>query len=414
MDESPRGAEGRHSAVLGGNYCEACGQGRLAVLGDVGKVPVRCGVHWAEQVDALASPLGAMTLAFCPDCAYVRNVVFDPDLVVYDTTMDMDLHFSPAFRKFTGELAAHLAGRFGAARKPNGQALPLAGARVLDLGCAQGEFLRALCQDTGCQGTGWDPAYAGPASPDVSGATFHTGFPPRGAQLPEFDAFVSRHWLEHLVDPYQFLADLREQAGDRVVHGYLEVPDAGYDLAGAGWQLIYPHVSYFDAYSLCTMVRRAGWRVDATGTYFSGTLRWVEISANRSADGVELPGLAARDRQLAAIRGLAGRYASERDRWRETIGQLAGEGARPVLWGAGSRSVQFLAAADPDRRLAGVVDVNPRKWGRYLPGGGHRVDSPESLVRVQPRAVILMNPAYQDEIRRSLSELGLDVELLLA
>jgi SAM-dependent methyltransferase len=403
MDERPAWeAEGRRSAVLGED-CSACGRSELVVLADLGKVPVRCGVHWAEQADALASPLGAMTLAYCRHCGYVRNVVFDPDLVVYDTTMDMDLHFSPAFRKFTGELVAHIAGRF-----------PLAGARVLDLGCAQGEFLRALCQRAGCQGTGWDPAYAGPAGADPSGATFHTGFPPRGDQLPEFDAFVSRHWLEHLADPYQFLVDLRERAGDRVVYGYLEVPDAGYDLAGAGWQLIYPHVSYFDAYSLCRIASRSGWQVDATGSYFSGTLRWVEISANRLVERAELPGLAARDRQLAAIRGLAARYAAERDRWRKTIGQLADDGARPVLWGAGSRSVQFLAATDPDRRLAGVVDVNPRKWGRYLPGGGHRVDSPESLVRAQPRAVILMNPAYQDEIRRSLSELGVNAELLLA
>jgi hypothetical protein len=76
--------------------------------------------------------------------------------------------------------------------------------------------------------------------------------------------------------------------------------------------------------------------------------------------------------------------------------------------------VQFLAAADPDRRLAAVVDVNPRKWGRYLPGGGHRVDPPEKLASVRPEAVVVTNPAYQDEIRKSLEELGVTAELLLA
>jgi hypothetical protein len=390
-----------------GHRCDACGEAELVAFADLGRVPVQCGVHWPEQAAALASPAGRMALGYCPECAYVRNLAFDPELVVYDASMDMNLHHSPAFRQLTADLAARLGERFPA------------GARVLDLGCAQGDLLRELCRATGWAGTGWDPAYTGPTGPDPSGAAFHAGFPPRGDALPDYDAFISRHWLEHLTDPYEFLVDLRERLRGRPGYGYLEVPDGHYDLGTAGWQVIYPHVSYFDPYSLCRIITRAGWQVEATGTFFSGTLRWVELSANRPVPagppaGDPLPGLAERDRQLAAIRGLAARYGAERDRWRETIGRLAAAGARPVLWGAGSRSVQFLAAADPDRRLAAVVDVNPRKWGRYLPGGGHRVDPPEKLASVRPEAVVVTNPAYQDEIRKSLEELGVTAELLLA
>jgi len=390
--------------------CDACGERDLSVCADLGTLPVQCGVHWPERAAALASPAGRVTLGYCPGCAYVRNLRFDPQLVVYDTTMDMNLHHSPAFQQLTADLTARLAAR-----------LPLPGARVLDLGCAQGELLRELCRRTGCTGTGWDPAYTGPVGADPSGATFHAGLPPRGDALPDYDAFISRHWLEHLADPYEFLVELRERLAGRPGFGYLEVPDGGYDLGTAGWQVIYPHVSYFDAYSLCRIIARAGWRVEATGTFFSGTLRWAEVSANQPEPAVagagpagELPGLAARDQQLAAIRTLAARYQAERGRWRQVIDRLAAEGARPVLWGAGSRSVQFLAAADPTRQLAAVVDVNPRKWGRYLPGGGHRVDPPEQLAQLQPRTVIITNPAYQDEIRKSLAGLGVTAELLLA
>jgi SAM-dependent methyltransferase len=385
--------------------CDACGDGELSVFADLGEIPVLCGVHWADQAEALASPAGRMELAYCRSCAYVRNLAFQPELMTYDSTMDTNLHHSPAFQKFSAELVAHLTDRFGLR----------GGTRVLDIGCGQGEFLRELCQHAGCAGVGYDAMYAGATGPDPSGAVFHAGYAPRGADLPKYDVVTSRHWFEHLADPYEFLVDLREQAAGRPVYGYLEVPDACYDLATAGWEVIYPHVSYFDAYSLSRIVRRAGWRVEGTGTYFSGMFRWIEISANRDEPPPgELPGRVDRDRQLAAIRQFAARHLAERDRWRQTIVELDAAGSRPVLWGAGSRGVQFLAAVDPHRRLSAVVDVNPRKWGRYLPGGGHRVDPPARLAELRPGTVVITNPAYRDEIGAALAALGVSAELLVA
>jgi SAM-dependent methyltransferase len=346
-------------------------------------------------------------LAYCPSCAYVRNVAFDPSILVYDTTMDTNLHHSPSFQAFSAELVKHLADRYA-----------LAGKRVLDVGCGQGEFLRELCHTAGCTGTGYDAMYAGSDGLDGSGAVFHSGYAPRGQALPEFDMLTSRHWFEHIDDPYEFLADLRDRAGSREVYGYLEVPDAGYDLSTAGWEVIYPHVSYFDAYPLMRIVERAGWRVEDTGTLFGGMFRFMEMSANADPErrryGQPMPGMAERDRQLASIAGFQQRHEAERRAWRDRIGKLANQGARPVLWGAGSRGVQFLSFADTDRRLSAVVDVNPRKWGRYLPVTAHRVDPPETLTRLRPDAVIITNPSYRTEIGEHLRRLGVEAELLVA
>jgi hypothetical protein len=383
-----------------GRTCDACGTAALTPFSDFGDIPVETGLHFATEREALVSPVGRVVLGYCPECAYVRNLAFDDALVDPAAPTDMNLYHSPTFRAFCSELIGDLAAR-----------LPLAGQQVLEIGSAQGEFLRELCQVAGCTGVGYDASYAGPEGPDPSGADLRRGPAPLAGDLPPFDVLVSRFVLEHVADPFGFLARLRTLAGDRQVVAHIQVPDAGYDLSTAGWEVIYPHVSYLNESALCRIATRAGWRVERTGALFSGLIRYVEVSTGpvSTVDIAE-----ARNRQVAAIANFDARHHAERERWRETIRRLADDGARPVLWGAGSRGVQLLNYADSDRRLTAVVDVNPAKWGRYLPVTGHRVDEPATLAGQDVRAVIITNPVYRNEIGKALADLGIAADIAVA
>ena len=143
-------------------------------------------------------------LGSCPGCAYVRNVAFDPTLIGPAAPTDMNLHHSATFRAFCSGLIADLAAR-----------LPLAGRRVLEVGCAQGEFLRELCRVAGCTGVEYDASYAGPEGPDPCGADLRRGPAPLDRDLPGLDVLISRFVLEHVADPYAFLVRLPEHAGGR-------------------------------------------------------------------------------------------------------------------------------------------------------------------------------------------------------
>lgn len=387
--------------------CPACDTADLVPCADLGAVPALCGVTWADQAEAVASPAGPMRLEYCPSCAHVVNVAFRPELIEYDGSYDNNLHHSPTFRAFASELAGRLSSDYD-----------LAGRWVLELGCGKGDFLRELHEVAGCRATGYDASYEGPEGRHGD-LEFLRGFLPLDGSHPADlrpDFLVTRHVLEHLTDPYGFLVGLRRLVAGREAHGYFEVPDASYDFATAGWDCIYPHVGYFNAESLRRMVSRAGFEVLRVGTAFSDLFLYVEVATGRPA-----PAGATTDgdgdvvgRHLENLATFGDRYATSVTEWQATIAKLSAEGANPVLWGAGARGVSFLSAADPDRRLAAVVDLNPHKHGRHLPVTGHRVCAPQDVASLGTRAVIITNPAYRVEIGRQLAGLGVDADLLVA
>ncbi len=52
------------------------------------------------------------------------------------------------------------------------------------------------------------------------------------------------------------------------------------------------------------------------------------------------------------------------------------------------------------------------KQGKFVPGTGHPVVSPDHLKDYQPDIVIVMNPIYNDEIAQSLKEMGVNATMV--
>ncbi len=326
------------------------------------------------------------------------NVAFDLALIDYNVDYDNSLHHSSIFQAYAGELVRRLASEYD-----------LKGRHIVEVGCGKGHFLVDLCRVTGASGTGYDRSYAGEVTDSrVNFIRDYLPFDHPG----DFDFFVARHVVEHLQDPHEFLSGLRRCCGTQPVRGYVEVPDAIYDFDRSPWNVHYPHVSYFSATSLGRLAIRAGFGILRLIRSFEGQYLAMELGVNvPTPDQDSFVGMGLR-REREILVAFKERYPQMVQSWKDRLEVIGLDTC--VVWGAGAKGLGFLNAVDPDRRIAGVVDLNPAKAGQFLPVTGHRVIGPAELASMGIKTVVITNPAYRREIESSLSELGVEADVISA
>lgn len=388
--------------MIDGIHCPACGTTISSTVVEIEQVPVYCNVLWPDRESALGARRGDIHLGFCGQCGLIHNTAFDPTLVEYSVEYENSLHFSPRFQQYAHELAERLVERFDLRSK-----------RVLEIGCGKGDFLSLLCDLGDNTGLGFDASF----DPDAvaQSARFRVV---RDRFTDAYDAEAAhlvycRHVLEHIDSPLPFVERVRRVAGNQAdSHVFFEVPNALYTIDDLGiWDIIYEHCLYFSPTSLSSLLRRCG--LEASALYAKFHNQFLCIEARVEADGMATTPVSAEPNvsELAArVQRFSEHYETKLAHWTDALDGWAAEGRATAVWGAGSKGVTFLNAAGA-ASVAAVVDINPRKQGRFVAGVGLEVVSPDDLASARVDTVLVMNPIYRQEIQGMLAERNLAAEV---
>jgi SAM-dependent methyltransferase len=385
--------------------CRSCGSTDLRPFLDLGRTPLPDALV-DVAADRSREEWFPLAVAFCPDCTLVQIT----EEVSAEKMFVDNYHY---YSSFSDHLLKHSRDHAMGLVETRGLG---AGSLVVELASNDGYLLKNFVE-AGVPVLGIDP------SPGPAAAAVEAGVP----TLREFfgidlarrlvaegrraDVIIANNVMAHVPDLNGFVAGMKVLLADdgliTVENPYVRdlIDHCEFDT------IYHEHYCYFSCTAVQALVRRHGlWLNDVE--YFEqlhgGTLRWHIGHHDRRSD--TLLGYLREEEQ----RGLTGAsaYTSFADRVRGVctdlaglIGDLRAEGRTVAAYGAAAKGAMMLNHAGLGTDLVEfVVDRNPHKQGKLMPGTHQPVRSPDALVTERPDYVLLLAWNFRDEIMAQQSE----------
>jgi hypothetical protein len=333
----------------------------LRILYEGSQFPILQNRIYNSFEDAINCVCGNIQIVENQETGLIYNHAFEPGLVVYDSNYNNEQASSIAFREHLEFVADTIKNEIG-----------ISG--LIEVGCGKAFFLEMLLSK-GFDVTGFDPTYDG-VNPRVVKEFFSPNVIRSGSSL------ILRHVLEHVCNPYDFLRQLRDANGGGLI--YIEVPCFDWICEKRAWfDIFYEHVNYFRINDFQRMF--------GIVTYAEKTFGGQYLSIIADLSTLKPP---------IYIKSEAVKFPND-----FLVGLSSFEkfdNQQALVWGGASKGVIFsLLYERQHKKLLGIIDINPKKHGGFLPSTGHKVLSPEDALLIFPKGmtVYVMNSNYFHEIQ---------------
>jgi SAM-dependent methyltransferase len=385
--------------------CPNCGAIGLSIFYEAKNVPVNSCILLSTEEQAIDFPRSDVALGFCEACGFITNTAFDPSKVDYSSVYEDQQCFSSTFNAFAQDLAKRLVGKYNLHNK-----------RILEIGCGKGDFLALLCELGTNYGVGIDPAYTkGRVKTEASDRLeFIQDYYSKKYAKYNGDLICCRHTLEHIHNPAEFVGIVRQAIGNRLdTKVFFEVPDVTRVLCElAFWDIYYEHCSYFTLGSLARLFRLCKFEVTDLAIDFDGQYLLIESipAEQRSYKKHKLEETVKETKRH--VRYFSNNCSEKLNQWQRSLKKLHAEKKRVVIWGSGSKCVSFLTTLNIKDEIDCVIDINPHRHGKFIPGAGKKIMPPQFLKKYNPDVTIVMNSAYCNEIQQMLNSMEVITEVL--
>lgn len=278
--------------------------------------------------------------------------------------------------------------------------------RLLDVGCARGDFLQAL-ELPGWERFGLEPSRRAARAARAQGFAVAEETLEENHLGPEsFDLVSAFSVLEHVWDVRESMQGLERLVapGGLLV---LEVPDATRASAQVAELFSVEHLSHFSPASLTRLLAAFGFRVAALERVDGPALTVAARKLGRTALGP----LALTD-DRAELAAAVRRYARDRERleadlrarFEPLVAAWARDGARVAVYGAGEHTRFLLDLVDLRPCLVALLDGDPAKHGEHI--HGLPVHAPEELASLRLDGVVLSSQPFQEEMFARIAPLA--------
>lgn len=221
------------------------------------------------------------------------------------------------------------------------------------------------------------------------------------SRINQADIVLVRHILEHAHQPRRLLEACRNMAkpGGLLV---FEVPDCRKILNGHDHCFLWEeHISYFTPETLRVFFESAGFR-EVDMRIYPYPMEDSLIAIVRNVLSKPQKNRIDVDSEIARLEDFASTFLARGRRIKQHLQMLQVQGKTIVLFGAGHLAAKFINIYNLTSCLSGVIDDNPNKLGRFMPGSKVRIISSSCLDSGEIDLCLLtLNPESEQKVRKA-------------